>query len=170
MRHVLADLATPTIAALLLLGSLLFAWVRSERLVVTRETDILERDDLAPGQAFDWRPLGARTYIANCMACHGADGEGWDQYPGFADTSRLAAAPGGRTYLIDLHLHGVTSPRWRAPMPSMGHLTNIEVAAVINHVLTRFADAEEAADLMPADIAARRVPELSPDEVGKKRP
>jgi hypothetical protein len=83
-------------------------------------------------------------------------------------------APGGREYLIDVHLYGLTSDRWRAPMPPMGHIQDIELAAVINHVLTNFGNPEYLSSdvqfYLPDEISARRELGLSPWDVNERRP
>lgn len=173
MRHFLANVVTYTIGGLLVVGAGLFAWVRSSQLAITDESAVLARYQPTPAHEFRWRELGSSSYVRNCMNCHGRDGEGWDQYPGLSHTTELFSAPGGRDYVVDLHLYGLTSPRWRAPMPPMGHIHDTEMAAVINHVLTSFgneARIDGAPLYTPADIAARRGQRLSPREVDRRRP
>lgn len=172
MRHLVANIATYTIAALLILGSALFAWMRSSQLVLSDEQYTLARYEPAPAHDFEWREVGEHSYASNCRNCHGREGQGWDQYPGLSDTARLFAAPGGREYLVELNLHGLTSPRWGAPMPSMGHLQDVELAAVLNHVLTHFGNTPPAGARLyvPADIAALRGTKRSPWEVNELRP
>jgi mono/diheme cytochrome c family protein len=174
MRHFLANVVTYTIAFLLIAGAGLFAWMRSAQVVISNERTVLARHEPEPVRAFDWRALGERSYVSNCLSCHRRNGQGWDQYPGLGHTPRLFGAPGGREYVIDLHLYGLTSPRWRAPMPPMGHIQDVELAAVMNHVLTHFGDRRapvpETSLYTPADVAARRGLELSPAEVNRRRP
>ncbi len=173
MRQVIANIVTWGIGLLLVVGAAGFAWMRSAQLALTQESRLLLQHQPEPSPAFDWADLGARSYAANCRACHSADGRGWDQYPGLARTAELFNAPGGRDYVIDLHLYGLTSDRWRAPMPPMGHLHDIETAAVINYVLTHFGNEGQVAEadlITPADVSARRDKRLSPREVDEQRP
>jgi mono/diheme cytochrome c family protein len=173
MRHFLANVATYTIAVLLLAGAGTFAWVRSAKLVITTEDAVLAAYVPDEGAPFEWESLGARSYVRNCLNCHGAQGGGWDQYPGLENTGRMAGEPGGLVYLVDLHIYGADSPRWRAPMPPMGHLHDVEMAAVINYVLTRFGGVDAAAGgtlLTPMDVATRRGQRLSPRAVEERRP
>ncbi len=174
MRHLIAHIATLVIAALLLGGAALFAWLRSSQLVIATDAQVLARYEAATAHAFEWRELGAASYVRNCMNCHLADGSGWDQYPALHATGEIFGGPGGRQYLVDLHLNGVASPRWRAPMPPMRHLQDVELAAVLNHVLV-----ELAAPAVPlsddrlyeaSDIAERRGQASSPHDVGRARP
>jgi mono/diheme cytochrome c family protein len=174
MRHFLANLATYLIAGFLFLGAGVFAWLRSAQVVFTTEATTTGRWEPAAGQPFEWEALGASSYVRNCANCHGSTGAGWDQYPGLERTAALLLAPGGREHLVDLHLYGLTSPRWRVPMPPMGHLHDVEMAAVMNYVLSRFGNEQ----LLPAgtplfrpeDVAARRGLALSPREVERGRP
>lgn len=174
MRHLLANIATYTIAVLLIAGAALFAWGRSEQLVLTNEATVLAQFEPADTRSFEWRELGAASYRRNCQSCHGSEGQGWDQYPGLGEVGRLHEAPGGREYLINLHLYGLTSRRWGAPMPPMRHMRDVELAAVLNHVLTAFggqdAGAPEASPYGPEDFASRRGRQVTPAGVGEQRP
>jgi hypothetical protein len=173
MRQIIANIVTWSIGALLVLGAAGFAWMRSAQVALTEESELLFQYQPEPVNGFDWKALGARSYVANCLACHGADGRGWDQYPGLGHTAELFNAPGGRAYVINLHLYGLTSERWRAPMPPMGHLHDIETAAVINHVLTNFGNAGSVADaelVTPREVSAQRDERPSPWQVNDQRP
>lgn len=176
MRQLVAHIATIAIAVLLLTGAALFAWARASQVTLTTEAAVLDAHLPArspeEGATFRWQALGADAYTRNCRTCHLADGSGWDQYPSLQRTAALAAAPGGRDYLVDLHLYGLASDRWRAPMPPMGHLHDVELAAVLNHVQTALSDgpADDAALFRPEDIAARRGRDLRPGDVDAGRP
>jgi mono/diheme cytochrome c family protein len=174
MRHLLANLATYAIAAFLFAGAGMFAWLRSGQVVLARETDLIARWEPAPGEPFDWEALGAGTYVRNCANCHGRAGRGWDQYPGLDRTARLFLLPGGLEHVIDLHLYGLSSRRSRAPMPAMGHLEDVETAAVINHVLSHFGNEGVVPPgmplLRPEEVAARRGQRLGPGGVERRRP
>jgi cytochrome c5 len=172
VRHFLANVATYGIALLLVAGAALFAWARSAQLTVTDESAVLAAFAPAEDSTFPWRQLGAESYARNCRTCHLHDGSGWDQYPPLNHTATLASTAAGRAYLIDLHLYGLASDRWRAPMPPMGHLHDIEMAAVLNHVLSAFGASPVADDRLyrPADIAARRGQALAPEQVDARRP
>jgi mono/diheme cytochrome c family protein len=173
MRHFLANIATYSIAIFLLIGAGVFAWVRSAQVTITTESAVLAQYQPEQGAIFRWHALGAGSYERNCMNCHLADGTGWDQYPGLGHTGELYTAEGGRDFVIDLHLYGLASPRWRAPMPPMGHLRDVEMAAVINYVLSNFGNQQHVGDeelLRPEDVAARRGLDLSPSDVNRQRP
>lgn len=174
MRHLIANVATYSIAALLVIGAALFAWMRSAQLALSDERTILAQYQPEPAHEFRWQELGPVSYERNCLNCHRSDGQGWDQYPPISGAAALFLAPGGREYLIDIHLYGLTSGRWRAPMPPMGHIPDVELAAVINHVLTSFGNERilppEARLVTPAEIAARRGQGLRPRDVEERRP
>jgi mono/diheme cytochrome c family protein len=173
MRHFLANIAIYLIVIFLFSAAALFGWTRSAQLVVTDEQTVLARFSPAPGHEFEWEDLGERAYVRNCENCHGPAGRGWDQYPGLGHAARLFQAPGGRDYVVNLHLYGLTSERWGAPMPPMGHMHDIELAAVINHVLTNFGNEqvldETVALYRPQDIEQRRGQELIPRKVEAQR-
>jgi mono/diheme cytochrome c family protein len=171
MRHFLANIVTYAVAALLFIGSAAFAWMRSAQLALTDEATIVARYETTADTAFRWRELGEQSYARNCVNCHRGDGSGWDQYPPLNGTGAQFARPGGREYLIDLHLYGLTSHRWGAPMPRMGHVHDIELAAVLNHILTEFGAVPATAPLyLPEDVAARRGQRLGPRDVNAARP
>lgn len=173
MRHFLANIVTYAIALLLGLGAALFAWVRSNQFTLVDERFVLARFEPAPAHEFEWAELGRRGYLRNCATCHRPDGSGWDQYPPLGHVGAFVHVPEGREYLIDVHLHGLASERHGAPMPPMRHMTNVELAAVMNHVLTSFGNERVVSAthlVIPPDVAARRVPRLTPREVNERRP
>ncbi len=172
MRHFLANIAIYLIAIFLLSAAALFGWTRSGQLVVTSEEAVLAQFAPAPAYLFEWTQLGKNAYQRNCQNCHGANGQGWDEYPGLGNTVQLFLAPNGRDLLVDIHLYGLTSQRWGAPMPPMGHMHDVQLAAVINYVLTSFGQSalDDRAELyVPQEIGARRGRELSPRDVEERR-
>jgi mono/diheme cytochrome c family protein len=170
MRHFLANIMTYAIAAALFAGAAAFAWMRTAQLALTNERTVVARFEPAPAGEYRWAELGEISYDRNCSNCHAADGTGWDQYPPLQPAARLFAEPGGREYMIDLHLYGLTSDRWGAPMPPMGHIQDVELAAVINWILTAYGTADQSQLLVPSDIADRRGMRLSPADVNRRRP
>jgi mono/diheme cytochrome c family protein len=171
MRHLLANIVTYAVAALLFIGAAAFAWMRSAQLALTTEAGIVIGYEPAADTTFQWHALGEQSYARNCSNCHRADGSGWDQYPSLEAVGAMFAAPGGRDYLIDLHLYGLTSPRWRAPMPRMAHVHDVELAAVLNYILTEFGAVPHGDWLyLPRQVAARRGQPLRPQTVDQRRP
>lgn len=171
MRHFLANVVAYVIAVSLFIGAALFARMRHSQYTLTYQDTVLAQFEAAPANEFRWNELGPASYVRNCRNCHGADGRGWDQYPPLQPAAAFSADAAGRDYLIDVHLYGLASPRWGAPMPPMGHMHDVEIAAVINYMLTTFGDVtDEARLLVPSDVAARRGERLRPAEVNERRP
>ena len=171
MRHLIVNVFVYSLAALLLLGSALFAWIRSEQMVLAREAETVERVVAPAKTQNELRALGEASYDANCRHCHGADGRGWDQYPGVRGMDRLVASPEGRRYYVALHLFGAASPRWRAPMPPMGHIADVELAAILQYVIDRFGAAVDPdIAITPEEIAEARAEPMSARQVGGLRP
>jgi mono/diheme cytochrome c family protein len=170
MRHFLANIMTYAIAALLFSGAAAFAWMRSAQLALVTERDVIARYEPAPAGEFRWHELGRISYQRNCANCHGTAGEGWDEYPPLQPAAALFVVPGGRDYIIDLHLFGLTSHRSGAPMPRMAHMHDTELAAVLNHILTTFGTVPDDDLYVPHDIEQRRGQNLSPRDVNRRRP
>lgn len=109
-------------------------------------------------------PDGGAIYTANCMACHQATGLGIPGvFPPLAGHApELYRIPGGREYLIKSILYGLLGPitvdgrTYNAPMPAFPRLSDADIAAVLNYILTAWGN--EA--LLPADFAP-----LTPQEV-----
>jgi mono/diheme cytochrome c family protein len=169
MRHVIANALTYAIATLLVAGSAFFAWLRSEQVTVTTEAVVLAGYE--PTDAtFEWFELGRSSYIRNCANCHLRDGSGWDQYPDLTAAGAMLETEQGRAHLIELHLYGLTSRRFGAPMPPMGHIRDVELAAVINYIAATFGEVGDDRLLVPADVAEHRGQRLSPADVERRRP
>jgi len=176
MRHLYANLAVYVLAGSLLLLSMLFAWIRSDQLILATETSVeppgfaeaVEPDD------FPWREIGERVYVGNCQTCHGASGTGRDVYPPVVGQGAVVEAEGGREYLIRVMLYGLATGTHGAPMPPMPHLSDTQIAAVNNFMLTRFEHpARPATDLplfVPSEVAAERGRRLRERDVAAMRP
>jgi mono/diheme cytochrome c family protein/heme/copper-type cytochrome/quinol oxidase subunit 4 len=112
------------------------------------------------------RELGNATYV-NCQGCHQATGAG---LPGFApplaaNMPRLHNAEGGREYLIDVLLYGlsgeiqVDGQTYNNNMPAWPQLSDEQIAAVLNHELTSWGNEEALTEFTPitsGEVAARR--------------
>lgn len=176
MRHFLASIFTYALITSLAVGSILWAWTRSEQLVIAREADLEPSPVMVVDHPrdFAWRDFGKRTYVANCQNCHTADGSGRGMYPPIQNMNAHLRTPGGRDYLVDLVIYGLYTGTYGAPMPPMPELSDAEIAAVNNYILTTFAapDATPATDSLyiPTDPAGRRGRNLDEWTMGERRP
>lgn len=127
--------------------------------------------------SFDWADLGRSAYNANCASCHGAEGAGVPgAFPPLAGhAADLLYAEGGATLLIDTVLYGMEGPievdgaAFNGAMPAWSQLSDEQVAAVLNHVVTSWGnvDALDADTVLfaPADVTAERDKDLTPADV-----
>ncbi|TVR85236.1 MAG: hypothetical protein EA416_17160 [Trueperaceae bacterium] len=153
---------------------------------VATETDVEEPDtveaevEAAPtvDPTFD-TALGASTYT-NCVGCHQPTGAGIPGVfpPLVGHTVDLYAAEGGRTYLIEMMLYGVQGQivvdgaTYNGVMPGWQQLSDEAVAAVINHSLTEWGNADLIDDfdaIRAAEVEALRGQGLSTSDVYERR-
>jgi len=122
---------------------------------------------------------GAAVYTAQCAACHQAGGGGIaGAFPPLAGHvgDLYAADP---EYLVDVMLYGLQGPitvagaSYNGLMPAFGQLGDPEIAAVLNHVLVAWGDADELGDAFtpyaPDDVEARRGQGLTASDVLQAR-
>jgi mono/diheme cytochrome c family protein/heme/copper-type cytochrome/quinol oxidase subunit 4 len=113
------------------------------------------------------RALGERTYTSTCQGCHQAGGAGLPGvFPPLAgNMPSLHNAEGGREYLIDVLLYGLTGQiqvngqTYNGVMPPWAGLSDEQIAAVLNHELTAWgndAELESFTPILPDEVAARR--------------
>lgn len=145
-------------------------------------TDAPAEEPVAQVADFDWQELGEKTYTANCMACHQANGQG---IPGAfpplaAHTPDLYNAEGGRKYMINVVLYGlmgaieVNGNTYNSVMtPWAAVLSDEQIAAVLNHTLVSWDNEALLTDfspILPAEVAAERDQGLSSADVLGLRP
>jgi len=117
---------------------------------------------------------GATVY-QNCAACHQPQGTGLPgAFPPLAGhVPTLLAAQGGRDYVVRVLLYGLQGPitvdgkTYNGAMPSWAHLSDAELAAVIDYVSTSWGD-EFPSGQQPYtanDVEEARAKELTPQEV-----
>ena len=100
---------------------------------------------------------GARLYLANCMACHRADGSGVPTLqPPLAGTPITVGDP---TVLLDWVMYGrrpdaLPAGTYSGFMPRFSYLSDEELAALLTHVRASFGN--RAAPVTPAMVAAAR--------------
>lgn len=131
----------------------------------------------ASDPSFDWAEEGRRVYQANCASCHGPEGAGIaGAFPPLAGhVAELVAPEGGRVLLVDILLYGLAGPievagnAYNGAMPGWSHLSDEQIAAVLNHSATAWGTAEaldpEFVLYGPADVAAERDKGLTPSDV-----
>lgn len=130
----------------------------------------------AAAQDFDWAELGEATY-ANCVGCHQANGEGIvGAFPSLAGhLPNVVAKEGGREYIINVLVYGlqgeltVLGDTINSVMPAWGTLSDEQIAAVLNHELHSWGNADSLAEdfviITPEEVAAQRDQGLSPEDV-----
>jgi mono/diheme cytochrome c family protein len=130
----------------------------------------------APVGQFQWQALGERTYNANCGGCHQASGHGIQGgFPPLAGHAPEVFAQKGRAYMARLLLYGLRGPievegtKYNGNMPPWEQLKDEEIAAVIDHVLNAWDNdkllPKDFKPIVPAEIAAARADNLTPDQV-----
>lgn len=115
---------------------------------------------------------GRAVFARNCAACHGAEGRGQPGYfpplAGNPDLAKDSVLP------VLVVLHGMSGPievdgqTYDGSMPPMDHLSNAEIAAVVNFVRDGWpgqAKAGVMTALTQADISAQRKRTMTPTEV-----
>ncbi len=103
---------------------------------------------------------GKAVYDAHCAACHQPDGAGaLGLAPPLAGTlGKRIAVPEGRKYLPGIVISGLAGKMeskgviYEGLMPSWQQLSDGELAAVLNHVLTTFNAAELPAGFKPIEV------------------
>ncbi|HEY7788541.1 MAG TPA: c-type cytochrome [Casimicrobiaceae bacterium] len=115
---------------------------------------------------------GRSIYQQNCSTCHGPEGRGQPGFfPPLAGNPDLGKDNGAFPVAVVLHgLDGaidVEGAAYNASMPPFGHLSDGEIAAVINFVRGAFGnDATKAAAAITQDmVAKRRAQAMTPAEV-----
>src|SRR5690606_9130308 len=101
---------------------------------------------------------GEAAYLANCAACHQADGKGVaGASPPLEDSDWIARDPQAALQAVLAGLSGkitVNGNEYNAVMPAMSHLGDADIAAILNHVMDEFNDLDVR--FTPAQVAAAR--------------
>lgn len=119
------------------------------------------------------------TLYQQCQGCHQPSGVG---IPGvFPPLARhvpeILAAKGGRTWLIQLLLRGmsgeivVKGARYSGVMPGYRQLSDAEIAALLNHISTQWGNKFPAGrkPFTAAEVKAQRSKTLTPAQVNAAR-
>jgi mono/diheme cytochrome c family protein len=115
---------------------------------------------------------GKTIFQQNCAACHGADGQGQPGYfPPLAGNPDLFK---DRTFPVLVVLNGISGPitvdgqSYNGSMPAFDHLSNSEIAAVVNFARGAWGNKSKEPQAKPVTsemVAEQRKRSLSPSEV-----
>jgi nitrite reductase (NO-forming)/hydroxylamine reductase len=101
---------------------------------------------------------GQAGYLANCAACHQADGAGLaGAFPPLKDSDWIAKDPQAALKAVLAGLNGkitVNGNDYNAVMPAMSHLGDADISAILNHVMDEFNDSKVR--FTPAQVATAR--------------
>lgn len=114
---------------------------------------------------------GSAIYRQNCAPCHGPEGRGQPgMFPPLAGNPDLARDNG--TFPVAVVLHGMEGPidvegkTYDAAMPPLNHLSDAEIAAVVDFVHGTWGNAAKASPAITPDIVAqRRAKAMTPGDV-----
>ncbi|TDP38285.1 dissimilatory nitrite reductase (NO-forming) cytochrome cd1 type apoprotein [Idiomarina aquatica] len=102
---------------------------------------------------------GEQAYAKNCQSCHQANGTGLaGAFPPLANNPHLAD---DKLHVVRTVLKGMSGPlevngnKYNAMMPPMQHLSDDEIAAIANHVLSSWGN--DFGSVSVADVDAMRV-------------
>ncbi|RTG97445.1 c-type cytochrome [Thermus scotoductus] len=119
---------------------------------------------------------GARLYGQYCQSCHQPTGFGVPgAFPSLKGLDQLAKEEKGRVYLIRVVLFGLQGPlkvgsaTYNGVMPGYGRLSDAEVAALLNYVLSSFGN-KNPRPISPEEVKKLRASPLKPQDVAKTRP
>lgn len=130
----------------------------------------------AQEQTFEWRELGEKAYTY-CAGCHGTKMTGLDGAvpPHVGHLPNVVQKDGGRRYLIDVLLYGLTGDvtilgeRYDGVMPAWSQLSDEQIAAILNYELHAYGNEELLPEsftpILPEEVAAERGRDLSPEDV-----
>jgi mono/diheme cytochrome c family protein len=119
---------------------------------------------------------GKTVFQQSCAPCHGADGQGQPGYfpplAGNADLNKDRVLP------VQIVLSGISGPvtvkgqPYNGSMPAFDHLSNDEIAAVVNFVRGAWGNESKASPMKPVTpelVAQQRKHALSPSAVHARR-
>jgi nitrite reductase (NO-forming)/hydroxylamine reductase len=119
---------------------------------------VVHEAEVASGQIAEMLANGEAVYNANCAACHQPTGKGLaGAFPPLAGSDYLA---GDRKQVMSAALFGLSGPitvngqDYNGVMPSMGYLTDDELAAALSYVFTSWGNTGSAVSV--EEVAALR--------------
>ncbi len=127
--------------------------------------------ETAAGSLEQVMAAGKGIYEANCGACHQPNGKGLPgAFPPLAESDYLKR---DRDEVLSVALFGLTGPitvndqEYNAVMPSMGHLSDADLAAALTYVFNSWGNSLAA--VSPSEVAALRV-KLGQEDRAKGQP
>lgn len=171
MRDSTVNRTTLALVVAIVLVATLFAWSRSRS-----GSGAPTGGTGPPGPAASESVLselarrGEVVYAEECGFCHGTDAGELSSLAGFVE--RVSGAEGGAVYLVDFLLYGLEGEVQDEPAhPPFDHLTDTEIAGVIDYLRGAGAPAAEAAGplVSPVAVEARRVLPVDPEELSVRR-
>lgn len=124
---------------------------------------------------------GAQIFQQNCVFCHGDNGQGRvGAFPPLAGHAvDIIKVAGGREYLVSVLLYGLQGPikvkgsAFNGVMPAFAHLSDEQVANVLNQVLSAWGNdkllPKDHKPIAPTDVAAARASKLTAQQVWANR-
>jgi nitrite reductase (NO-forming)/hydroxylamine reductase len=118
--------------------------------------------EVASGQLDEIMARGEQVYVANCGTCHQPDGQGLaNAFPPLADSDYLQQHD--RKDILKAALFGLSGPivvngkEYNGVMPSMGYLTDQQLADAISYVFNSWGN--DLAAVSVDEVAALRIEE-----------
>lgn len=131
----------------------------SDESAVTTDDAVVHTAEVSAASAADLMAKGEAVYLANCAACHQPSGQGLaGAFPPLAGSDYLQ---GDRKKVMAAALFGLSGPitvngvDYDGVMPSMGHLTDEDLAAALTYVFGSWDNGGAAVSV--AEVAALRV-------------
>jgi len=139
----------------------------------------LQAGEDVQAQADDGEVDGAQVYAANCASCHQANGAGIPgAFPPVAGHASELVVSQDRDYLVEVMLYGLQGPiqvagaAYNGVMPGWSQLSDAQLAAVTNYIVTEWDEGvlpDDFAPYDPSEFAEARGQELSADDVYQRR-
>src|SRR5690606_4132329 len=127
--------------------------------------------EVSAGQLDEIMARGEEVYLANCGTCHQPSGEGLgNAFPPLANSDYLEQHD--RKDLLKTALFGLSGPimvngkEYNGVMPSMGYLTDQQLADALTYVFNSWGN--DLAAVSPDEVAALRVEEGSLARAGEQ--
>jgi nitrite reductase (NO-forming)/hydroxylamine reductase len=146
-------------AALLLIGACSQGSSDNEAPAATSDDAVVHTAEVAAASKDELIAKGEAVYLANCSACHQANGAGLKgAFPPLAGSDFLE---GDRKMVMSAALFGLSGPitvngvEYNGVMPSLGHLPDEDLAAALTYVLSSWGNTGSAVSV--AEVAALRV-------------